>query len=288
MPHGPAPWIRRNGKYVYGLDANSHFTSKGYVDEPFNNMPERDKILEEVKKVGKDPDHAWLTWFDYAVGSVIDKLEEKGILENTLIVITSDHGNYNFGKSTIYEGGIKIPLMMYFPKGIEPGSVYEEMVQNIDFAPTFLELAGIDLSSIDEMDGVSLKNLLAGSKDPVHDNLFFEIGFARGVMTKDWKYITVRYDEKAQKQIAEDVTFTGWNGHTYKKPYYIRNTHLGYHSVLMNPNYFESDQLYDLKNDPTEKQNIFEENPEKSEEMKQILIEKLSSFPGRPYGELIK
>ncbi len=177
---------------------------------------------------------------------------------------------------------------MYFPKGIEPGSVYEEMVQNIDFAPTFLELAGIDLSGVDEMDGVSLKHSIAGSKDPVHDNLFFEIGFARGVMTKDWKYITVRYDEKAQKQIAEDVTFTGWNGHTYKKPYYIRNTHLGYHAVLMNPNYFESDQLYDLKNDPTEKQNIFEENPEKSEEMKQILIEKLSSFPGRPYGELIK
>ncbi|MDA3823877.1 MAG: sulfatase-like hydrolase/transferase [Bacteroidales bacterium] len=288
VPHGPAPWINQNGKYVYGLDANPQFTSKGYVEDPFLNMTDRAKILEEVIQAGKDPDHAWLTWFDHAVGSVISKLEEKGILENTLIVVCSDHGNYNYGKSTIYEGGVKIPLMMYFPKGIKSGSSYDELVQNIDFAPTFLELAGVDLSSVDEMDGTSLKQPLSGNTDPVHDNLFFEIGFARGVMTKDWKYISVRYDENAHKQIEEDHTFTGWNGHTFKRPYYIRNTHLGYHSVLMNPNYFDPDQLYDMKNDPQEKQNLFEENSEKSEEMKQKLIEKLSSFPGRPFGELVK
>ena len=91
------------------------------------------------------------------MGSVIEKLKEKGLLENTLIIITSDHGNYNFGKSTICEGGIKIPLMMYWEAGIKAGSTYDELVQNIDFTPTFLELAGVSLKSVKELDGVSLK-----------------------------------------------------------------------------------------------------------------------------------
>ena len=285
VPHGPAPWISRDGAYVHGLDANPGFTGEGYVEDPFSNMPAREQILHEVIAAGKNPDHAWLSWFDHAVGSVVRKLEEKGILENTLIVICSDHGNYNYGKSTIYEGGVRIPLMMYWPAGIKAGSRYDEMVQNTDFTPTFLELAGIDLTGIADLDGVSLKPTLAGAREAVHDQLYFEIGFARGVMTKDWKYIAVRYDEEAQRQIDKGVIFTGWNGHTYTKPYYIRNTHLGYHSVLLNPNYFEADQLYDLRNDPREKNNVFLKYPDKSEEMQNILKEQLSSFPERPYAE---
>jgi arylsulfatase A-like enzyme len=288
VPHGPAPWISRNGKYVYGLDANPKFTGEGYVDDPFEHMPERDKILEEVRQAGKDTDHAWLTWFDHAVGSVIEKLEEKGILDNTLIVICSDHGNYNFAKSTVYEGGVKIPLMMYWPDGIEPGSVYDELVQNIDFTPTFLELAGVDLSTVDQLDGVSLKQTLDGDMSPVHDQLFFEIGFARGVMTKEWKYISVRYDEKSKQEMEKGTVYTGWNGHTHTRPYYLRNSHLGYHAALLNPNYFQTDQLYDLLNDPREQQNVYEEYPDEAHEMKAKLTEFLASFPGRPYGEFIK
>jgi arylsulfatase A-like enzyme len=288
VPHGPAPWINKNGKYVYGLDSNPKFTSEGYAVAPFKNMPERDKILKEVVDAEKNPDHAWLTWFDHAVGSVIDKLKEKGILENTLIIVTSDHGNYNFGKSTIYEGGVKIPLMMYWPAGIKAGSIYDELVQNIDYAPTFLELAGVQLNSVKELDGVSLKETLKGKQKPVHDYLFFELGFARGVMTKDWKYITVRYDEKAEKQIADGVVLTGWNGHKYKQPYYIRNSHLGYHAALLNEHYFERNQLYDMKNDAVENNNIIESNPGKAGELKKMLIKSLESFPDRPYGELVK
>ena len=81
------------------------------------------------------------------------------------------------------------------------------------------------------------------------------------------------------------MTFTGWNGHTYTKPYYIRNTHLGYHSVLLNPNYFDPDQLYDLQNDPLETENLFDLHKEKSEEMRSRLKKLLASFPDRPYSE---
>lgn len=286
IPHGPAPWINLNGKYLYGLDSNPGYTGEGYVDEAMlMNMPEREKILNEVRAAGKNTDHAWLAWFDHAVGSVVKKLEEKGILDNTLIVLCSDHGNYNFQKSTLYEGGVKIPLMMYWPAGIAAGSVFDDLVQNIDFTPTFLDLAGVDLETVEPMDGVSLKNTLAGSNNPVHDHLFFEIGFARGVMTKDWKYISVRYNDEAKDQMERGVIYTGWNGHKHERPYYIRNSHLGYHSVLLNPNYFDPDQLYHLSEDPRETNNVFAEHPEKSAEMKAKLSSVLSSFPGRPYGE---
>ncbi|NOR74319.1 MAG: sulfatase-like hydrolase/transferase [Draconibacterium sp.] len=288
VPHGPAPWINRNGKYIHGLDSNPKFTGEGYVDDEFENMPSREQIKNEVANAAKDPDHAWLTWFDEAVGAVVEKLKEKGILENTLIVISSDHGNYNFGKSTIYEGGVKIPLMMYWPAGIKPGSTYDELVQNIDYTPTFLDLAGVKLNSVKELDGVSLKKTLFGSQKSVHDYLFFELGFARGVMTKDWKYITVRYDEKAEKQIKDGVILTGWNGHKYNQPYYIRNSHLGYHAALLNEHYFERNQLYDMKNDPVENNNIIDSNSKKTEEMKKMLVKSLESFPDRPYGELVK
>jgi arylsulfatase A-like enzyme len=287
VPHGPAPWIRINGNYTYGLDANPRFTGEGLVHDDYKGMPTRGQILEGVRAAGKDPDHAWLSWFDEAVGAVVEKLKEKGKLENTLIIITSDHGNYNYGKSTLYEGGVKIPLMMYWPAGIKPGSRYEELVQNVDYAPTFLELAGVELNSVKQLDGVSLVESLRGKQEPIHDYLFFELGFARGVMTKEWKYIAVRYDEKSEKQIAEGVVLTGWNGHKYKQPYYIRNSHLGYHAALLNEHYFERNQLFDMINDPRENQNLADSNPEMLVEMKKMLLRSLESFPDRPYGEFL-
>ncbi len=288
VTHGPAPWEKTGGKYKYALDANPKFTGEGYVDDDFSFMPEREQIQAEVEDAGKDPDHAWLYWFDNAVGAIVNKLKEKGKLENTLIVITSDHGNYDFGKSTIYEGGVKVPLMMYWPAHIKPGSTYHELVQNIDYTPTFLDIAGVDPASSMLLDGVSLKGVLTGSQKPVHDYLFFELGFARGVATKEWKYITVRYDEKTREEVDSGVVFKGWNGHDHKLPYYIRNSHLGYHAALLNPNYFDQNQLYDMKKDPIETHNLFGSNPRKVKEMKEMMIESLKSFPGRPYGEFVQ
>jgi len=178
-------------------------------------------------------------------------------------------------------------LMMYWPAGIQPGSSYDELVQNIDYTPTFLELAGIKLNSVLQLDGVSLRNTMKGEQKPVHDYLFFELGFARGVMTKEWKYITVRYDERSEQQVKDGVIFTGWNGHRYKQPYYIRNTHLGYHAALLNEHYFERNQLFDMKSDPRENQNMADSNPKKVKEMKKLLVKSLKSFSDRPYGALV-
>jgi arylsulfatase A-like enzyme len=286
IPHGPTPWKKSDGKYIHGLDANEKYSAEGYADHDYSFMPNRQSIKNEVDNMeGKDLGHAWLTWFDYAVGSVVDKLKEVGKFDNTIIVITSDHGHYEHGKSTIYQGGVRVPLMLFWPEGIQAGSVYDELVQNIDYAPTFLELAGLSVDGQSDMDGTSLKGVLAGSIEPVHEHLFFEIGYARGVVTKNYKYITLRYDNATEEEICAGEKFNGYNGEILDAPYYVRNNHLGYYASINNLHYFERNQLYHLETDPWEKSNIYESNTDKAQEMADILRGYLDLFPNRPYGE---
>lgn len=289
VPHGPAPWINRQNKFPHGLDADPKITGEGYVDKDFDFMPSRASIKKEVEEMqGMDPDQAWLRWVDRAVEALVNKLKEKGVYDNTLIIVTSDHGATRFGKTTIYETGIKVPLMMHWPNGIKSGIVFDELVQGIDYAPTFLDLAGVKLKDEMQMDGASLKPALMGNDEPIHDHLFFEMGFARGVMTKNWKYIAVRYDQKSLDKISRGERFKSWGGITTMLPYYTRNSHLGYHACLTNPHYFEADQLFDLLNDPEEKLNIYSPFSPKSTEMKGMLKKKLKTFVNRPYAELTK
>lgn len=285
VPHGPAPWIKKNKKYIHGLDADPKLTSKGYLDKEFKNMPSRKEILDEILAMkDKDPGAAWLRWFDYAVGAVVDKLKETGKLENTLIVITSDHGAYFNGKTTLYQSGVRVPMMMYWPSVIKAGSKNDELVQNVDFVPTFLDLAGVTYNK-EEMDGLSIKPYIYGEKKSLRDNLYFEIGFSRAVVTKDWKYIAVRYDEQTTAKIERGGKFKGFKGVTIDKPYLVRNAHLGSHAVMYHPFYFDKNQLFDLRKDPFEKNNIFSKESKKGEEMKSILSKYLAGFENRPFGE---
>ncbi len=287
IPHGPAPWNRKDGKYWKGLDADPGYSAEGYNEYDYSFMPDRQSIKDEVDNMsGKDIHHAWLTWFDYAVGSVIDKLKERGKFENTLIVITSDHGNYESGKTTIYEGGVKVPLMCFWANGIKTPSVYDDLVQNIDYAPTFLDLAGVSLDDENlELDGASLKNVFNGSTEPIHEDLYFEIGYARGVATKDWKYITVRYDDAIESKICDGQKFNGKDGAVLDAPYYVRNGDLGSKAASKNPYYFDRHQLFDRINDPWEDNNLYKSNEAKTLEMNEILQGYLDRFPNRPYNE---
>ena len=288
IPHGPTPYNMKKGKYFRGLDSNPKFTGAGLVDADYSYLPTREEIKEEIKNLDKKVAHAWLRWFDHAVGAVVNKLKAEGIYENTIIIITSDHGNYNGGKTSLYESGTKVPLMMHWPNGIKPNQEYNELVQNIDFTPTFLELAGIKLKNVPSLlDGVSLKKVLKGNKKPVHDYLFFELGYARSVMTKDWKYISVRYDKQKQNRINKGLPFKGWKGKELQYPYYTRNSHLGNIASKSSAFYFDADQFFNLIDDPRETDNIFKNNKEKAAELKSLLTKSLESFPNRPYAEFV-
>jgi len=105
---------------------------------------------------------------DDGVGRLLDYLEKNGLSENTLVIYTSDQGFYLgehgwFDKRFIYEESFKTPLLAKWPGVIEPGSASDQMVQNLDFAQTILDAAGIDAPS--DMQGESLVPLLKGEED---------------------------------------------------------------------------------------------------------------------------
>lgn len=102
---------------------------------------------------------------DENVGRILDYLEEAGLADNTIVVYSSDQsffiGEHGWAeKRYMYEEGMKLPFMIRWPGHIEQGLRPEAMIQNIDFAPTFLEVAGVDVP--EEMQGKSLKALLEG------------------------------------------------------------------------------------------------------------------------------
>lgn len=104
---------------------------------------------------------------DDNVGRVLDYLEANGLKENTLVVYTSDQGFYMgehgwFDKRFMYEESFRTPLVMSLPDGFERKGDIEEMVQNIDYAPTFLELAGVPVP--EDIHGESIVPLLKGEK----------------------------------------------------------------------------------------------------------------------------
>ena len=281
LQHGPDPWDNR-----YSLDADPRMTGEGYLPEPLHVLPSREDVKRRNRAAGKSDDKACFLWLDDGVGAIMNKLKELGLEENTLVIFTPDHGYYRYCKSTLYDYGMRVPMLLKWPGKIKPGSKYDGITANIDIAPTLLDIAGANVPEDYEMDGVSLKPVLLGSKEPVRDLLFSEMGYARAVKSKDWKYIAIRYPDAVQRRIEQGGKFTNFEGlPPIAKPYLTRNAHLGYHASINNPHYFEADQLYNLKNDPAENNNVFAQFPEVAGRMQELLKSELAAFPGRPFGE---
>lgn len=102
---------------------------------------------------------------DDNIGRVLKYLDNHGLTDNTVIVLTSDQGFYLgdhgfFDKRFIYEESLRMPFIVKYPKMVKPGSVNEDIITNIDFAPTFLDLANIN--TIQPMQGTSFKSILKG------------------------------------------------------------------------------------------------------------------------------
>ncbi|EOZ95625.1 Arylsulfatase [Indibacter alkaliphilus LW1] len=144
---------------------------------------------------------------DENVGRVLDYLEANGLMENTIIVYTSDQGFYLgehgwFDKRFVYDESFKTPLLVAWPGKVQAGSKSDEMVQNLDFAQTFLEAAGIEAPS--DMQGESLIPLLTGESDQwTRDAVYYHyyeypsihmVKRHYAIVTKEYKLIHFYFD----------------------------------------------------------------------------------------------
>jgi len=171
---------------------------------------------------------------DESIARVMDALEERGILDETLIIYMGDNG-FSFGehglidKRHFYEESAKVPFLVRYPEVLKGGQVFDEMVQNIDVGPTILEVAGIQKPG--HMQGASILPILAGSTP------------------NDWRD-TIFYEYYWEYDFPQTPTMHGLRTDRYK---YIR-----YHGV------WDTNEFFDLQEDPFEMNNLIN-SPEHQE-----------------------
>ena len=113
---------------------------------------------------------------DESVGKMLDYLKENNLDENTIVIYTSDQGFYLgehgwFDKRWMYEPSFRMPFMIKYPKKIKPKSINNELIVNVDFAPTLLDLAGIKAPK--DMQGESFKKQLFDKKYAKRDAVYY-------------------------------------------------------------------------------------------------------------------
>jgi arylsulfatase A-like enzyme len=199
---------------------------KTYTDEYFHRLPEflqkseaRTRHDKWIPKPEAYPEFVkqylrCIAGVDRSVGKVLGTLEKAGRLDDTVIVYTSDNG-FHLGEHGLiekwfaYEESIRVPLIVRDPAVPRDarGQVREELVLNIDVAPTILSRAGVAIPKA--MDGVSLLPLVRGEKPAWRQDFFYEHHFNYGgkipqveaIRTTDWKYIVY----PASKPVVEEL-----------------------------------------------------------------------------------
>lgn len=277
--HGPnASWFKSM--------SSPDMTGQGNVKAEPRVMAQRNRLVKILEEKGLDPkEHFGLAWIDANLGTLLAKLKELGLEDNTLVVFAPDHGSSDKG-SVYARNGTRIPLLMRWPSVIPTGIKSQEMVQNIDMVPTFFDVAGAEVPAAYRMHGMSLRPLFKDGKAPEgkwRDFLYFEMGCARAVMTDQWKYIAMRYTQERLAAI-EDAGPRALP--RYLSP--LGRMGIGVRGAK-HPGFWSEDQLYNISQDAGEMKNLaaIAEYEPKLNEMKARLQNVLKTFD-RPFGEFVE
>ena len=221
-----------------------------FVSEDFEDLTGNGLYADVIKEI------------DYSVGRVLDKIEESGLTENTIVVFTSDNGPwlsygdhsgssgiYREGKGTTWEGGVRVPSIIKFPNGLKP-SIIDEPVMAIDWMPTFANITMSKLSQ-NKIDGKDIWPLLSGEVDQTpHEKLYFyhRVNELHSIRMNNWK-------------IQFSRTYRSLNGKAGGKD----GIPVKYE---MNP--LDKNELYNLKDDPQERIDVYYKFPEIAEKMEEL------------------
>ena len=206
-----------------------------------------------------------ITEIDYSVGRITKYLEENDLSDNTIFVFTSDNGPwlsygdhsgssgiFREGKGTTWEGGVRVPSIIKFPNGLRP-SIIDEPVMAIDWMPTFANITKSKLSQ-NKIDGKDIWPLLSGELNQTpHKELYFyyRVNELHSIRMNEWK-------------IQFSRTYRSLNGREGGKNGI---------PVKYDMNVIENNELYNLKDDPEEKINVYDKFPEIAKKMEKLADE---------------
>ena len=264
-PFDGTDWSQRPPRQPFFAQINFSLTHRDFRRDKKNPIDPNTVTLPPYY-----PDHpiARRDWADYLesiqlldteIGVTLQWLQKEDAAENTIVMYFGDHGRPHVrGKQWLYDEGIRIPVIIRWPGHIKPGTVVDDLISAIDFAPTFLQAAGLESPAY--LQGSSF----LGPNKRTHDYVFAArdrcdetVDRIRCVRSKRYKYIRNYYPERPYTQ-----------GNAYKKLQYPVLTLM---QVLNSQGKLTPEQaqfmaptrpkeeLYDLQNDPHELHNLAEE-----------------------------
>lgn len=234
------------------------FVSHNTIHSPLKEKAETIRKYEKMEATEEPENHpviaAMIERLDNSCGRIFDKVSELGLEDNTIVIFFADNGGkeayaaqtpFRAGKGWLYEGGIREPLIVKWKNVVKPGTVSESMVSSIDFYPTFLEMAGVERTIPENMDGKSIVPALKNPAAKIHQTLYWHYPHYHGgsgmipagaVRQGEWKLI-----EWYEKSLLgeEEQAF----------------------------------ELFNLKDDPGETNNLAGSRPEKTEQLAEELEE---------------
>jgi len=275
-------------------DMASDFTKEavGFIernkDEPFflyfasndNHVP-RVPNPRFAGKSGQGPRGDAVVEFDWCVGEIKKTLDQLGLSEDTLIIVTSDNGPvlddgykdqanellgthkpagpFRAGKYSMFEGGTRVPLITYWPGTIKPGTS-EALVSQVDFPASFAAFAGQSLADTAVPDSYDILPALLGQSDTARDYI---VQHANGVALRmgDWKYLPDAdggWQGRGKKGTRDKLGPWGW----YTTP--------------------QGGALFNLANDPGETKNVADQHPKVLKQMREKLDAIMQAKRTRP------
>lgn len=213
--------------------------------KPYEPAPEPHWSNTKAEGISEDQHcfRSMVQHMDAKIGQILGKLDELGIAENTLVLFTSDNGaafegfigDLKGGKTDLHDGGLKVPMLVRWPRAIPVGKTSDAFAHTNDLLPTFCDAAGVELSADSPIDGLSLLPHLKGERPPTKD--------ARG--TVFWQLDLYR---KIQRHYPKP------------KPFATEVAKRGKWKLLALKG--EPVELFDIESDPNERQNVINQQPE--------------------------
>jgi len=273
-------FIKRNQKqpFFLHLTYNAPHTPLQVPQDELKVFEENEDLNGEVRTL-----YAMIHRMDSGIGKLLDMLRQLKLEENTIIIFSSDNGpelgrsiaglqRYNLGlkgsKMLVYEGGIRVPLILKWPAGLDGERTIDSMIHFTDWFPTLLQMAEIAMPEELDIDGCNKLDLIRGGADEDHEKRFWQWNryspkgkCNAAVRDGKWKLVRPAID---QFVFISDSEFYPWLDVTMRAPeYFIANGLMELKepvSEITNP---PKPELYDLSSDPLEKEDLSSKHPEK-------------------------